>query len=593
MASQWTSSNRGYISNMLANVSGGGRNGAAEAARIRQQYAAYDPANSSFSWEGLADWAGSKGLRLIDSSFLQTLANYGYTPQEVYQQANAKSSGWGESNWWGESAQKASLLEGLTPKNGFNPAQFRESPNFNKEQQAVSKEGNVLQSKNSSDVVGDFIIPALSIATTAGAFGSGSFLSSLGLSSGNPLIDNALTSALKAGVTGGNPLTAGLTSGITGGLTDIIPDVGNPLIDRTINSAVGGGVGAVVNGGNVGTGLVNGLTSGVINGVGNSIVGAFTPTGNVNDNPIEQSNTITSNNPITDNNPMIPNTGGTNNMDDYEFGVDYENPVYGDPNAYDTWTNTDNTNYDQTGDGGVSTNDLNNAINNGMTESGYDPNNFDPYTISGGNGSTTPPGVTPNSGFWSNLMKGLTTSAGAGAGGGALGNIIKAISGYMSGSKTASSYADLQKALLAAGDVSQRPGAQWALGQAQKYISPTGQADYVNGFTNPIMSSYAQHLPGTVAKSGDLTGAMNRSMTDMGAAISGNYNGFINSLLGATGTTQPNAGIGASGQAGATGINQQQAANNQIGDAVTGVIGGAVNNIFNTPTASGTTYVGP
>jgi hypothetical protein len=530
-----------------------------------------------------------------------------------------------DTAWWGPDA----YIQSLATSRGGDPAKYVDAAKLQRDQAQTASVGNKAQADNTrGSWVGDAAKIAgflgagiglgglsslsegalasqlaaegssgLGAATSVGSSSGFSIPSLLGdnsltgITSGNPLVDNALTSAVKTGVTGGDPLKGGLSSLVTNGLTTALPDTGIGFIDKTINGAIGGGVGAAVNGGDVGTGITNGLTSGAvngaINGIGNSIVGSFTPNGNVNENPIEQSNTISSNNPITDNNPMIPNTGGTDNMpDEWNFS---------DSGLTDTIDQTWNQEVDMSGytppdtsgmfddpTGGLSS-------GNGMT-SGTD---FDPtggVSSSGGITSNTTTSGATNNGFWSSLAQAFNKPGTSGNSG--LGGILGALGTYFGGSKTASAYSDLQKALLAAGDVSQRPGAQWALGQAQKYVGPQGQADYVSGFANPIMASYAQHLPSSIAKSGDLTGSMNKSMTDMGAAISGNYNGFVNSLLGATGTTQPNAGIGAAGQAGATGINQQQTGNNALINAAGNIAGNVANNIFNTPTASGTSYVG-
>lgn len=223
---------------------------------------------------------------------------------------------------------------------------------------------------------------------------------------------------------------------------------------------------------------------------------------------------------------------------------------------------------------------------------GYNTGMLDPYAGTAPTTSTVN-AANPTSSWWNNISKLFAppTGAGGGAGNSILGNVVTSLGNYLSGSRTASSYNDLMKSLLSAGDVSQRPGAQWALGQAQKYTGPQGMADYVNGLANPIMASYAQHLPATIAKTGDLTNSMNKSMTDMGAAISGNYNGFLNSLLGATGTTQPNNAVAAAGQAGASGINQSQIGTSGIFGTLGNIATNAAKSIFDSPSGSNTSPV--
>jgi hypothetical protein len=156
--------------------------------------------------------------------------------------------------------------------------------------------------------------------------------------------------------------------------------------------------------------------------------------------------------------------------------------------------------------------------------------------VGGTAGALAGPSMVSGGAGLSNFIKNLISPSGgsSGSGGAGLtagspaGSILGALGNYLSGSQTADAYKNLQQSLLQAGDVSQRPGAQWALSQAQNYVGPNGMTNYMNDVGNPIAASYAQHLPSTVAKSGDLTGSINRSMTDMGAAVSGNYNGFIN-----------------------------------------------------------------
>lgn len=158
-----------------------------------------------------------------------------------------------------------------------------------------------------------------------------------------------------------------------------------------------------------------------------------------------------------------------------------------------------------------------------------------------------------------------------------LGMLGSALGQYLSGSNTADKFSNLSNQLLQAGDITQRPGNIYMLGQLQKYMNPS---EYINGIAQPIMNSYAQKLPAAIAKTGDLTNSMNKSMTDMSSAISQNYNGFLGNLIQGSGLSQGNTAVGAAGQAAGTGINTGASAQGALFGTLGNIASNAAGNIF-------------